>query len=241
LAAAAKIALPVNRLSGLSYVDSGLSCDTFNIIHITSGVLLTEDGFFEAIDYFRSSGRAFCIWVSNENLSPRVIGILDKASVKQQNKQPGMALALADHQPFHHILHTNIIIATTTEEVKDFAEVVARNWTPPDENVRKYFAMTAEHYLDTSNKISLAIYYHDGAPVSLMEIFPSDQETVGFYALATLSQYRGKGIGSTMMKYALNEAKEHGFRTAVLQSSVDGIGIYGRYGFRVVTQYYEFT
>jgi ribosomal protein S18 acetylase RimI-like enzyme len=101
--------------------------------------------------------------------------------------------------------------------------------------------MTTAAYTDAANEVSLAIYYQDGMPVSVLEIFPSDEETVGFYALATLSNYRGMGIGSTLMNFALKMSKENGFRTAVLQASEDGIGIYRRYGFRVVTQYYEFA
>ncbi len=231
----------VTRLPSLTYVDSGLSCDTFNIIHITNGFLLTEKELLDAVDYFRKNGRAFCIWVSNENLTSNVQAILNRASLKQQNKEPGMALDLSVHKPFQNALYENIIIANTPQAVNDFAEVVACNWSPPDENIRKYFTMTTAAYADAANEVSLAIYYQDGMPVSVIEIFPSDEETVGFYALATLSNYRGRGIGSTLMNFALKMSKENGFQTAVLQASEDGIGIYRRYGFRVVTEYYEFA
>jgi ribosomal protein S18 acetylase RimI-like enzyme len=202
---------------------------------------LTEQDCLQAVNYFRNKGLAFCIWISNENITPNVHDILNRASLKQQNKEPGMELDLSVYKPSQNALYDNIIIANTPQAVNDFAEVVACNWSPPDENIRKYFAMTTAAYADAANEVSLAIYYQDGMPVSVLEIFPSDEETVGFYALATLSNYRGMGIGSTLMNFALKMSKENGFRTAVLQASEDGIGIYRRYGFRVVTQYYEFA
>jgi ribosomal protein S18 acetylase RimI-like enzyme len=231
----------VTRLPGLTYVDSGLSCDTFNIIHITNGSLLTEQDCLQAVNYFRNKGLAFCIWVSDENLSPNVQAILNSALVKQQNKEPGMALDLSAYSPSPDVFDDNIIIGKTPQAVKDFAEVVACNWSPPDDNVREYFARTAAAYIDAAQEVSLAIYYQDGVPVSVVEVFPSDEEIIGFYALATLSNYRGVGIGSKLMKSVLKMAKEKGFRTAVLQASEDGIGIYRRYGFQVVAQYYEFA
>jgi GNAT superfamily N-acetyltransferase len=232
--------MSVMRSESLTYVDSGLSCDTFNIIHITDAGLLTEREFLHAVNHFRNKNFLFCIWISGENLSSHVKAIIKKASLKQQNKEPGMGLDLATYNPVQDVLHENIIVANTSQGVRDFAEVVALNWTPPDQNVRKYFAMTTDSYLDPANGISLAIYYHERKPVSVIEIFPSNEETIGFYSLATLLQYRGKGIGSTLMRFALNKAKEDGYKFAILQASEDGIGIYEKYGFRVMTQYYEF-
>jgi hypothetical protein len=154
----------VTRLPGLTYVDSGLSCDTFNIIHITNGSLLTEQDCLQAVNYFRNKGLAFCIWISNENITPNVHDILNRASLKQQNKEPGMELDLSVYKPSQNALYDNIIIANTPQAVNDFAEVVACNWSPPDENIRKYFAMTTAAYADAANEVSLAIYYQDGMP-----------------------------------------------------------------------------
>lgn len=123
----------------------------------------------------------------------------------------------------------------------DFAEVISLNWTPADHNVLKYFRETAASYLEPGNGISLALYYQDDKPVAVIELFPSDKGTLGIYGLATLASYRGKGIGSAMMDFALNRVKADQYKVAVLQASEDGINIYEQYGFRTVTDYFEYA
>jgi ribosomal protein S18 acetylase RimI-like enzyme len=72
-------------------------------------------------------------------------------------------------------------------------------------------------------------------------MFSSGNGNLGFYALATLENYRGKGIGSAVMTFALNKAKMLGYRNVILQASEDGIKIYQKLGFEIKTVYYEFA
>jgi ribosomal protein S18 acetylase RimI-like enzyme len=233
--------MKVNLLPGLTFVDSGLSCDTFNIIHITSASMVSENELLSAVNHFRKKNFAFCIWVSRENLDDKVSGILKRASVGMQNMEPGMVLDLSKYATKQDPLYGNITIAKTEAGVRDFAEVIAVNWNPPDENVRKFFKLSAGHYLNPKHKIQLVLYYEDGRPVSVLEMFGSNHDTLGLYSLATLSTHRGKGIGSALMKFALNIAKSEGYKRVVLQASEDGIGIYRKYGFEIMTNYYEFS
>lgn len=58
---------------------------------------------------------------------------------------------------------------------------------------------------------------------------------------ATLKDYRGLGIGSALFTFALNDAKRAGYRHIILQATKDGLGIYQKYGFKTVTNYYEYA
>jgi GNAT superfamily N-acetyltransferase len=234
------VGMAVTCLPGITYVDSGLSCDTFNIIHITDGLRLSESDFVSAVKHFRSKQFAFCIWISRENLTARVIEFFERESVRQQNQEPGMVLDLTAYEP-QQTISENMVVVQNESQLKDFAEVIALNWSPPDEHVRRYYALTAEQYLDPANRVTLAIYYDRGKPVSVLEMFASDEKTLGLYALATLAEYRGKGIGSTVMKFALNKAKADGYEKVILQASEVGLGIYRKLGFSVHTQYYEYA
>lgn len=233
--------MSVTYLSGLSYVDCGISCDTFNVIHITNGALLTAQELSDAVDHFRNKNFAFCIWISRENLSSPVEELFRNVSVRLQNTEPGMVLDLTAYQPVPDLPAKHIIIVRTPEEFKDFADVISASGSSTDEKTRKYFELTAEKYLDPSNGISLAVYYDSNKAVSVVELFSSSTETLGLYGFATLSTHRGKGIGSSLFKFTLNKAKEDGFKNVILQASEDGIGIYERYGFRTHTIYYEFA
>lgn len=82
--------MEVVKLNGFTYVDSGLSCDTFNIIHITDQEALTSESFFLAINHFRIKDFTFCVWISMDNLSPKMVEMLSEAKLEQQNREPAM-------------------------------------------------------------------------------------------------------------------------------------------------------
>ncbi len=127
----------------IAYVNSGLSCDTFNVPLLKNGTQLTELELMEAWHHFRQKDFAHCIWITEEQLT---------------------------------------------------------------DNVRSFF-----------------------------------QKNQIIYGLATLPNYRGRGVGSALFSFALNQAKELEYKKVVLQASEEGIGIYQKMGFRVVTRFYEFA
>lgn len=233
--------MKVMHLGHLTYVDSGLSCDTFNIIHIFRGSKLTKVELTDAVDYFRECSLAFCIWVSKENLTNNVKRYLKDLSLSRQNEEMGMVLNLKAYDPIPSEVHKDINIVNNKSQLLDYAQVIAENWIPRDENVLKYYETTSNHYLYKNNKILLLLFYQDGQAVSTIEMFPTDQDTLGLYGFATLKAFRGKGIGSALMTFALNKAKELGYSQAILQASDDGIGIYKQLGFKEQIPYFEYA
>lgn len=59
----------------------------------------------------------------------------------------------------------------------------------------------------------------------------------GLYAVATLSDVRGRGIGRAMTLAALQAGRALGYRIGVLQSSDEGLPVYRRLGFRTIFDY----
>ena len=231
----------VHRLCNLVYVDCGLSCDTFNIIHITNGVQLKEAELAEALEHYRQKNFSYCIWISDENLTEHTFALLRLAGVTHQHSERGMVLELASYRPAVNELHHSIREIKETQEFKDYASVIAANWNPPDQHVVSYFSSGGQHLLNKSNNITSLAFYENRRPISVLEMFPSDHETTGIYGLATLENVRGRGIGSAMMTYALNRAKWMGYKYVVLQASEDGFRIYEKLGFDVVTTYHEYA
>ena len=229
------------KTKGLSFVDSGLNCDTFNIIHVHDSQEIEPGEIKESVGYFRKRNLEFCLWINDHNLTPDARNELKNAGLTRQASEVGMIIDLTNYQLVDHPLHSNIKMADTPEIVQDYAEVIARHWTPPDENVRSYYRSTADHYLNQENGATLLVYYHDGEPASTVELFATDHQTIGFYGFATLETYRRKGIGSAMFSFAMNRAKSQGFKYAILQATDDGIGIYKKAGFEEVTTFYEYA
>ncbi|ELR71682.1 putative acetyltransferase [Fulvivirga imtechensis AK7] len=228
-------------MKGLSYVDSGLSCDTFNIIHISDGNHATNEALAGVLDYFKKHDLEYCIWVSESNKTAVLEAVFESYFITRQGEEVGMVLDLEKYQPFYRDEYENIRIVNSKEALFDYANVVASNWEPADQNVIKYYNITGSSYLDPANGIMLLVYYHDGKPVGTIEMFPSDSATIGLYGLATIRSFRGKGIGSALMDFALNKAKEKGYQQAVLQATEDGIGIYRKQGFVEYSKYYEYS
>ncbi len=232
--------MQVMERAGLTYVDSGLSCDTFNIIHVTNGQLLEQKTLHEALDHYRATDRDYCLWINEQELS-LIENSLGGLGLARQNEEVGMVLDAASHQLVSHHKHAHIRIVDSQKALVAYAQVIAENWNPPDQNVLAYYEATAAHYLNAGSGIILLVYYYQNQPVATVELFPTDEQVLGIYGLATKASVRGMGIGSAMMTYALNLAKERGYTQVVLQASADGLGIYQRMGFVQETMYYEYA
>ena len=230
----------VHHLPHLSYVDSKLSCDTFNIIYIHHPEL-SKDELRTALDHFQSRQLDYCIWINKENLSASTKALFDELAIEEQASEVGMAMQFENYEYVENINHLNIRQIKDEESLEIYSRVISENWSPADQHVIDYYRQTAHHYLDPNNHIKLYIYYHEDKPVSCVELFPTDSHTVGFYGFATLEAYRGMGIGTTLLTFALNIAKELGHATAILQGTEDGLNIYQKFGFKDYTTYYEFV
>lgn len=224
----------------LTYVDSGLSCDTFNIIHLTDGRRVTESELANAIQHFQDQQRDHCLWVNREQLG-WVEAVLARLALTRQAEEVGMVLGLDQYVNSPNPLHEHVRVVRTRNALRAYARVIAENWEPPDQNVLAYYDRTADQYLKKDNGFVLLLYYQEGVPAATLELCFSDPAVVGLYGLATRAAFRRQGIGAAMLTYGLNLAKERGCRHAVLQASEDGIGIYREYGFEAHTVYYEYA
>jgi GNAT superfamily N-acetyltransferase len=80
------------------------------------------------------------------------------------------------------------------------------------------------------NALKYLGYYND-EPVSSSQIYFGD-EVARLNYVSTMPGARGKGIGSAISLVALNEAKERGYKVAVLYATDMGYPIYKRFGFQ---------
>ncbi len=78
--------------------------------------------------------------------------------------------------------------------------------------------------------------YLDGAPVATSALV-LEAGVAGIYAVATIPEARGKGIGRLMTVAPLIEARQMGYRVGVLQSSTMGHPLYAKLGFADIGMY----
>ncbi len=231
--------MDVVTIGNLKVVNCGLACDTFNVIHITGS--FSSEELDKALKLFHGSSFPFCCWMSREYINDQSLRLLEKAGLQCQAEEAGMIMDLSHYEMILSDKHKNIKQAITREMILEFSQVIAENWSPPDQNVITFYDQTANKFLANKDRISLLTYYQNHQPVATVEVFATDDQVVGIHGLATLEDTRGQGIGSALMTKVLNDAKKQGFRWAVLLATADGSGIYQKLGFQTRTTYYEYA
>jgi GNAT superfamily N-acetyltransferase len=224
----------------LTYVDSGIAADVFNVVHIRKGKGLTADQLKKVDAHYRKKGLPYCIWINEQQFSGAIEEIFRGMGLRHISIEPGMVLDLDNWRPIKDERHANIKIAATKQELKDFAAILSHLWKPYNPELVTYYERVADKMLDEKGKLFIAVYYLNGEPLSGVEVFPTNDAVAGIYNLVTLERHRGKGIGRAMMSFALNKARDLNFKTIMLQASEDGRRIYEQLGFRAVTKYYEY-
>ena len=79
--------------------------------------------------------------------------------------------------------------------------------------------------------------YFKGKAVAIVTIVIAS-DAIGVYSLGTLPEYQGRGFGETLLRHAIDDASQRtGLRRSVLQSTQQGINLYLRLGYRIVTNF----
>lgn len=216
----------------LTLIDSGLPCDTFNII---CRARLTTAGasqyIHQAIDYFRTVGRPFAWWVGPADQPENLGDLLVAAGLVPAESELAMAADLATLPPGAQAPADLVIRRVqTSAELADFATVVSANWTPPDRDVVRFYKQTASTLLAAACPQWLYVGYLHNQPVAAAEGVVGGG-VIGLYNICTKADYRRRGVGAALTLQPLLDARRQGLATGVLQAAAAGVGIYQRLGF----------
>jgi ribosomal protein S18 acetylase RimI-like enzyme len=225
----------------LMVIDSGLPCDTFNVVCRARLAFDTMDERIRrVVTHFSAGQRPFAWWVGPCDQPDSLGQALQHAGFQAAEANVAMAadlhaLAAADLSPSG----LQIKRARTLAQIRDFATITAANWQPPDEDVLHFYDSAAPLLLSEDCPIRLYIGYLDGEPVATSEMTVAGG-VAGLYNVATLSDYRRRGFGSALTLHPLLEARAEGLNLASLQASPDGQGVYARLGFTAIGQVMEY-
>jgi ribosomal protein S18 acetylase RimI-like enzyme len=224
----------------LVVVDSGLPCDTFNLV---CRARLAPDAaparIRTAIDHFAQVGRPFSWWLcpgdQPADLSERLLA----AGLQPAESALAMSAGLDRLQTSELPANLQIRRVRTPAQLHDFAQLLAAG-APPDPQVLRFYALAAPALLAADSPLWLYVGYLEEIPVATAEATVAGG-VVGLYNIVTLAAYRRRGFGSALTLQPLLDAHAQGHRTAVLQAAADGVSIYTRIGFAPFGQITEYT
>jgi ribosomal protein S18 acetylase RimI-like enzyme len=227
--------------TGLVLIDSGLPCDTFNLVcHARLAGGDAPGRVREAVAYFREVRRPFSWWVGPADRPAELGELLAAAGLERAETELAMAADLAKLPPGDLAPHGLRITRVRTEaQLGDFARRSAENWTPPDPDVLRFYERAAAALLGPDSPLWLYVGYQGDVPVAGAELAVGGG-VVGLYGISTRPASRRRGFGTALTLRPLLDAREQGYRTAILQAAAEGVGVYQRVGFQAfgdITEY----
>ncbi|MED1786767.1 GNAT family N-acetyltransferase [Brevibacillus laterosporus] len=242
----AKVSFIANNVAGMSventenYVktDCGLPADTFNIIVLRNNHLNQSEADEVKIEfhqfYTKKFPMAFWYWEDDHDLSH----ILEGTGLVEAEMNVAMIANLEQLEPVVLVPEGLVMREiSTAEDIVEFGEVLASLFGTSQESisVRSYYEQLSSYPQLLTEKMKLYLGEYKGELVSIGSLIFT-KESVGIYDIATRSEYRGKGFGSAMFNFLIEEAKKQKIPLCVLQASPDGINIYKKSGFQSVGQ-----
>ena len=224
----------VQDAQDLLLVDSGLPCKPLNTVgRSTLHPRFAVDRIEAAIKHFRAKSSPFTWILAPLSGHGTMEPALKDLGLACPEEEWIMAMPLDGNIPGNLPSGFDIKRVATTAAVEHFADVLAAASTPPDDNIKTFFADTKEAVIAPASPLRLYVGYVGTEPVAVLEAFNA-HSIISFYAMAALASTRGKGYAAALLINALRDAKKVGVRMACMQTPESGRALYERIGFKPV-------
>jgi GNAT superfamily N-acetyltransferase len=185
----------------------------------------------KALVVFKSRGLPF-LWWTGPSARPENLGeVLLAKGFSLAQEAPGMALDLSivERGPAPPD-DLSIERVGDKAHLEQWGRVFTAAFEIPD-YVGGFFVAVMEHLgLDDLKPLQHYLGYWGGELAACATLF-THEGVAGIYNVATLAEFRGKGIGSSLSRHMLEEALASRCRLAILHATPKGLPVYVKLGF----------
>jgi GNAT superfamily N-acetyltransferase len=221
-------------LPGLQLVYSGIPHAVFNAAMLTEPILAISDlrrRLDRAQDHYRRRGQAWSLWLCEEWIDPDLrssaINLIHDFDLLYSSSPPGM-LAPQLKPAQRALPKFDVLPIDNTTARLDFCHVMSVAFEGPFPVLLDAYQEDAFWQADFIGWIG----YRDGQAVTTACTVTA-AGAVGVYAVATVPSQQGKGFGEAIVRHAVEQAQQrYGVEPTVLQSSLAGLPLYRRLGYR---------
>ncbi len=191
-------------------------------------------GIKEIQSYYEKLNHSFCWWVNSIDNSEQLSNQLTENQFNLIFTLTGMIINLDAVKAIPLSSDIEII------EVKNNSDVAL--WINPIEIGFGLSSMSKEKYLNMFEKLSNA----ENSPIHFIAKYKNEivgsstlfrDKVAGIYNCATLPEYRGKGILSSLTTAMISKAKELGYHQATLQATPLSVNLFRKFGFEDILSY----
>jgi ribosomal protein S18 acetylase RimI-like enzyme len=233
----------VREIAGVTIASAGVYFQMFNAAFISAPVDAEREldrRIATAEVHFRARDLSWSYWVCEDWLDKKTRGRLNQAfnrhGLYRATVLPGM-LAERLVSPVRELPRLQILTVGDSATWTHFCQIGALCFNVPLE----WFQEVFQDPNVWQNGFVGYVGYLDGEPVSTAATVIA-AGAVGVYNVATVPGYQRRGCGEAVMRYALDRAREHhGIERTVLQSTPQGLRLYQRMGYSIVTSVVVYT
>ncbi|WP_066960699.1 GNAT family N-acetyltransferase [Microbulbifer sp. Q7] len=230
------------EITGLLRTDSGLLSSRFNRV-VSNAVMQPRILQRFVVDYFAERHSPFSLW----HCASKPLDDAEMEALHLKRMAPQIAVAAEVKQLAVEDSGVEGLVirpATTAEDIIAFGDLVANMQDCPRESaqIKKFYRQLAELPEHKHSRLKLFLGEYQGTPVATGTLF-SSADSLGFYDLATLPDYRGRGIGRAILLHLIGEVLHSHHKHAVALVGEDQQDIWLNAGFYAVGEvaHYEFT
>ncbi len=232
----------VRELPGVSIASLGVAFQMFNAAFPSEPIETQrdlEERLETARNHFRSRSLNWAFWVCEDWIAPpirrRLSHTCEMFGLRLSSDMPGLAV---DHlkRPARRLppLDVQRVVCSTSSAatLDDFRAIGSVCFHVPI----TWFSEVFDSCVAARGSFVCWVAYRDGLPVATAATV-SSHGVIGLYNVATAPEFRRRGYGEAVTRYAIEAAvRETGETRVVLESTSQGLHLYQPMGFQFVTR-----